>query len=285
MQEEEHRIGVRVVVDGAEEEQRLRFARSAAGARAEEVEVDPVGHHGGARRRLVREQHLLVARRGERAAVQVTPGVPLLSPHLAPLDRAVGPTQRARLRARRAPHDVVFDVVLVETQDRSGDAASGRTPRRIRPSGPARTGPRRTDGRASARAQLGTAPRCGPATRSCAATPARPAAAASCARRRRCTRVGHRDDAPAVLLGRADRLLLVLARIDERQHRHVVRRRHAGDELVQTPLGAERRRAGQERRDKEDGEALASRPGRVAQRHSACLAGGRAGRRRCRNSS
>jgi hypothetical protein len=40
-------------------------------------------------------------------------------------------------------------------------------------------------------------------------------------------RIGHRDDAAAVLLRRADGLLLVFARVDERQHGHVVRPRHA----------------------------------------------------------
>ena len=59
VQEEEHRVRVRIVVDGAEEEQGLRLARERRRRRSEEVEIDPVRHHRGSCRRLVREQHVL----------------------------------------------------------------------------------------------------------------------------------------------------------------------------------------------------------------------------------
>ncbi len=87
-------------------------------------------------------------------------------------------------------------------------------------------------------------------------------------------RIRHRDDAPAILLRGADGVFLVLVRIDERQHGHVVQRGHAGDEFVETPLCAKRWRARQKWRDKEDGQASARYLEDVAEGHLTCFAGG-----------
>jgi hypothetical protein len=200
--------------------------------------------------------------------------VPLLSSHLAPFDRAVRATQRARLRARRAPHDVVFDVVFVETQDRSGAAALG-----------ARRGVSGHGGElevhhvvpmrehlleSRSERLLAVAQPLVAVRRAERGQLQEPLARAAGAVRR----IGHRDDALTILLGRADRLFLILVRIDERQHGNVIRRGQTRDELVQAPLRAKRGRTWQKWRDEEDREALANDPGRVAQACSPCLAGG-----------
>jgi hypothetical protein len=206
------------------------------------------------------------------------PGVPLLSPHLAPLDGAVRPTKGARRRIRGTPHDVVLDVVLVEAQERSSVVAPA-VRRRVSRHGSElemdhvvpmnehllQGGPERLLAMAQ---PLMTVRR---TKRSPLQEPLARATGGI-------GRVGHRDHASAIFLRRTDRLGLFFTRVDERQHRHVVRGSHTRDELVQPPLGAKLRRARQERRDEQNREPLPGQARYISQRGRACrVIPGRAG--------
>ena len=217
---------------------------------------DSVRHDRRVRRRLVREQDSPIAGGDDRAAVEATPRVPLFSPDFPPFERAVSPAQRAR-GARRAPHEVVLDVVLVETQERARRALHAHA--------------RRSVSRHVCELEMHDVVLASEHLLQrnpehllvvsqpfvAVLRPQRCELQEPLARATGVVRgVGHGHHLAAVLRGRARRRDLTLSGVDERQDRDVCLGRHTRDELVQPPLGAERGRTRQERRDEEDREPV-----------------------------